>query len=179
MATIVGPDDGRFGDLGSLGVRFMISGAQSGGGFSLVEHPIAPRTLAAPLHRHAHEDEYSYVLEGRMGADLGGEVVIAEAGDLVFKPRGQWHTFWNAGDEPCRILEIISPAGFEDYFAALLDLGDDLSPETVGPLADRYGLEVDPTSIPALCERHGLRRGGDGGRGGPGPATGTSRGPDG
>ena len=156
MATIIGPADGRSGDLGSLGVRFMVSGAQSGGGFSLVEHPIAPRGLAAPLHRHTHEDEYSYVLEGRMGADLGGEIVVAEAGDLVFKPRGQWHTFWNAGDEPCRILEIISPAGFEDYFAALLDRAHELEPETIGPIADRYGLEIDPSSIPLLCERHGL-----------------------
>ena len=76
-----------------------------------------PHALAAPLHRHAHEDEYSFVLEGRMGALLGDEVVLGEVGDLVFKPRNQWHTFWNAGDEPCRILEIISPAGFEQFFA--------------------------------------------------------------
>ena len=55
-----------------------------------------------------NEDEHSYVLEGRMGAQLGDEVVYAEVGYLVFKPSDQWHTFWNAGDEPCRILEIIS-----------------------------------------------------------------------
>jgi oxalate decarboxylase/phosphoglucose isomerase-like protein (cupin superfamily) len=46
-------------------------------------------------------------------------VVHADAGDLVFKPRDQWHTFWNAGDGSCRILEIISPAGFEHYFNEL------------------------------------------------------------
>src|SRR5919107_959903 len=82
---------------------------------------MSPRALAAPLHRHTREDEYSYVLEGRMGALLGDEVVEAGPGDLVFKPRNQWHTFWNAGDEPCRILEIISPAGFEHFFAEALD----------------------------------------------------------
>ena len=113
MATVVGPNDGKAGSLGNIGVRLMIEGAASGGGFSLVEHPMPPRRLAAPLHRHANEDEYSYVLEGRMGALLGDEVLEAEPGDLVFKPRNQWHTFWNAGDEPCRILEIIAPAGFE------------------------------------------------------------------
>jgi mannose-6-phosphate isomerase-like protein (cupin superfamily) len=75
-----------------------------------------PRTLATPLHRHANEDEYSYVLEGRMGAQLGDEVVYAGEGYVVFKPRGQWHAFWNAGDGPCRILEIISPGGFEHLF---------------------------------------------------------------
>jgi len=59
----------------------------------------------ARLHRHSREDEYSYVLEGRVGALLGEEVVIGEPGDLIFKPRGQWHSFWNAGYEPARILE--------------------------------------------------------------------------
>ena len=110
---ILGPNDGKAVDLGSVGVRFMVWSEESGGGFSLVEHPIPPRMLAAPLHRHANEDEYSYVLEGRMGAQLGDEVVYAQKGHLVFKPRNQWHTFWNAGDEACRILEIISPGGFE------------------------------------------------------------------
>src|SRR4051812_13439418 len=110
---IVGPRDGKAGSLGSIGVRFMIDTEETAeGGFSLIEHPMPPRALAAPLHRHSREDEYSYVLEGRMGALLGDEVVYAEAGDLVFKPRDQWHTFWNAGDEPCRILEIISYAVF-------------------------------------------------------------------
>jgi mannose-6-phosphate isomerase-like protein (cupin superfamily) len=100
VATVIGPNDGKAGSLGSIGVRLMADGAATGGGFSLVEHPMPPRALAAPLHRHTHEDEYSYVLEGRMGALLGDEVLEAGPGDLVFKPRNQWHTFWNAGDEP-------------------------------------------------------------------------------
>jgi quercetin dioxygenase-like cupin family protein len=122
VAKVLGPDAGKAGMLGSIGVRFMVAGADSGGGFSLVEHPMPPRKLAAPLHRHSREDEYSFVLEGRVGALLGDEVVYGHTGDLIFKPRGQWHTFWNAGDEPARILEIISPAGFERYFEVLLDL---------------------------------------------------------
>jgi mannose-6-phosphate isomerase-like protein (cupin superfamily) len=77
---IIGPRDGKFVDLRSVGVRFMICGAESGGEFSLVEHPIPPRTLVAPLHLHEREDEYSYVLEGRMGAQLGDDVVFAEPG---------------------------------------------------------------------------------------------------
>src|SRR5262245_18401152 len=128
-ATIVGPKDGMSGHLGCIGVRFMAWAAETGGGFALVEHPMAPRALAAPLHRHANEDEYSYVLEGRMGAQLGDEVVYADPGDLVFKPRGQWHAFWNAGDDPCRILEIISPGSFERYFEELVDLVERPTPE--------------------------------------------------
>jgi mannose-6-phosphate isomerase-like protein (cupin superfamily) len=147
---LVGPTDGERVDLATLGVRFMVWGAESGGGFSLVEHPIPPRGLCAPLHRHTHEDEYSYVVEGRMGAQLGDDVVYAEVGDLVFKPRNQWHTFWNAGDGPCRILEIISPAGFEQVFA---EIGAGAAPPEAGA---RYGLEVDLASVPRLCEEHGL-----------------------
>jgi mannose-6-phosphate isomerase-like protein (cupin superfamily) len=157
-AKVVGPQDGKAGFLGSIGVRFMIDGDEAGGGFSLVEHPMGPRALAAPLHRHTREDEYSYVLTGRMGALLGDEVLEAGPGDLVFKPRNQWHTFWNAGDEPCRILEIIAPGGFEDFFEELVEVGAAGPPEPawLAALGARYGLEFDFESIPALCERFGV-----------------------
>jgi quercetin dioxygenase-like cupin family protein len=159
---ILGPMAGKSVDLRALGVRFMIWGEESGGSVSLVEHPIPPRTLVAPLHRHAREDEYSYVLEGRMGAQLGSDVVHAEVGDLVFKPRNQWHTFWNAGDGPCRILEIISPAGFEHFFD---ELGEQMAATNApnagailaeSDLAVRYAIEFQPESIPQLCREHGL-----------------------
>ena len=157
---IVGPTDGKAGFLGSIGVRFMIDGYEADERFSLVEHPMSPWALAAPLHRHNREDEYSFVLEGRMGALLG-DVVEAGPGDLVFKPRNQWHTFWNAGDEPCRILEIISPAGFERFFQELSDLGGALKadPEKLAELNARYGLEMQPGTVPELLERFGLRIG--------------------
>jgi len=163
-AKVLGPDQGKAGRLGSIGVRFMIGGEESGGGFSLVEHPMPPRKLAAPLHRHSREDEYSFVLDGRLGALLGDEVVYGEPGDLIFKPRHQWHTFWNAGDEPARILEIISPAGFERYFEQLTELLRDAGPpDPAGraALAARYGLEVDPESVPRLVEEYGVSFGRD------------------
>ena len=94
-----------------------------------------------------------------MGALLGDDVVYAEAGDLVHKPRNQWHTFWNAGDEPCRILEIIAPGGFEKFFEELVDAdiaGGPPDPEWLAALCARYGIELDFESIPALCERFGV-----------------------
>ena len=155
---IVGAEDGKAVDLGSIGARMMAWTEETGGGFSLVEHPMGPRRLAAPLHRHSREDEYSFVIEGRMGALLGDDVVIAETGDLAFKPRDQWHTFWNAGDEPCRILEIISPGGFEHYFDELGGIlgGAEFDPAQLVELGAEYGLEFQPESIPELCEQHGL-----------------------
>jgi mannose-6-phosphate isomerase-like protein (cupin superfamily) len=155
---ILGRADGKALDLMSIGARIMTWTEETGGGFSLVEHPMPPRALAAPIHKHSREDEYSFVLEGRMGALLGDDVVYAEVGDLALKPRDQWHTFWNAGDEPCRILEIISPGGFEHFFdeMAALIASPDFSPERMGPIGERYGLEFKPESVPALCEEHGL-----------------------
>lgn len=126
----------------------------TGDSFSIVHHPIAPRALAAPLHRHRNEDELSYVLTGRLGALLGDEVVAAGPGAWVFKPRGQRHTFWNAGDEPCEIIEIISPAGFEDYFREVAAAWGDV--EAFAAINARYELEMDFDSVPGLCERFGL-----------------------
>jgi mannose-6-phosphate isomerase-like protein (cupin superfamily) len=158
-AKVVGPHDGKAGLLASIGVRFMIDGPETGERFSLVEHPMPPRALAAPLHRHHREDEYSFVLEGSVGALLGDEVVIGGPGDLIFKPRNQWHTFWNAGDEPARILEIISPAGFERYFEELVDMGGAAAagPQALAELCARYELDMDPGSVPGLIERFELR----------------------
>jgi quercetin dioxygenase-like cupin family protein len=158
-AKVVGPRDGKAGFLGSIGVRFMIDGEEAGDRFSLVEHPMSSRALAAPLHRHAREDEYSYVVEGRVGALLGEEVVVGSPGDLIFKPRNQWHTFWNAGDKPARLLEIISPAGFERFFAELVDLGGVTQAETqtLADLCARYELEMNPDSVPELIQRFDLR----------------------
>lgn len=155
---VIGPTDGKSGSLGGLGVRFLVGGDESGGGFSLVEHPLAPRALAAPMHRHSREDEYSFVLEGRIGAKLGDEVVFGEPGDLIFKPRHQWHTFWNAGDAPARLLEIISPAGFERYFAELVDLfgGGRPQQEALAKVRERFGLDANLATIAELVEEHGL-----------------------
>lgn len=93
-----------------------------------------------------------------MGARLGDDVVYAGAGDLVFKPRNQWHTFRNADDRPCRILEIISPGGFEHRFdeMAAAMASPDFDPQQMAEAAARYGLELQPESIAALCAEHGL-----------------------
>jgi mannose-6-phosphate isomerase-like protein (cupin superfamily) len=158
-AKVVGPKDGKAVFLGTIGVRFMIDGPEAGERFSLVEHPMSRRALAAPLHLHTREDEYSYVLRGRMGALLGDEELEAGPGELVFKPRNQWHTFWNAGDEPASILEIISPAGFEKFFDELAEHGGvtQIEEDVFADLRARYGLEMRPETVPELVERFGLR----------------------
>jgi mannose-6-phosphate isomerase-like protein (cupin superfamily) len=156
-ARVLGPTDGEVaGAPESRTDRFMIDSADTGGRLSVVEHTLPPHVLAGPLHHHSREDEYSYVLQGRLGALLGDQEVYAEAGDLVFKPRGQWHTFWNPGDAPTRILELITPAGFEDAFRELGALGE-LDPATLPALAARYGVKLDFEGTATILQRHGLR----------------------
>ena len=153
--TIITPGDGEAFEQDGFGFDWKIDGADTDGRFAVVHHtPFDPGVLAAPLHKHSREDEYSYILEGTMGALLGDEVVEADAGSWVFKPRDQWHTFWNPGDTSCHVIELISPAGFEDYFRELRDSIAD--PEPVVARNEEYGLGMDLDSIPELYARFDL-----------------------
>ena len=149
-------DGVAMGDPAGVRDRFMIDGADAGGRFALVQHLFAPRALAAPLHRHHREDEYMYVLYGRIGVVVGDEEVVGEPGDLVFKPRDQWHTFWNAGDGPAAVLELISPAGLEQFFRWLDGLSEPPTPEQLAERAAPYACDADPEATRRLIERHGL-----------------------
>jgi mannose-6-phosphate isomerase-like protein (cupin superfamily) len=133
--------------------RYLLDSRETGGAIAVVEHDLAPRVLAAPVHRHSREDEYSLVLEGRLGVFQDDEVVVAEPGELVLKPRGRWHTFWNAGDQPLRIWELIVPGGLEELFRSL---GDSYDPETLPAMARQYGCDVDFERTMPLVEQHGL-----------------------
>ncbi|MBA2694728.1 MAG: cupin domain-containing protein [Actinobacteria bacterium] len=128
----------------------------------MLVHPLAPRALGSPVHTHRNEDEFSYVLEGEVGAEIGGRALVARPGDLIVKPRGVPHAFWNPSDAPARILEVITPGGFEHYFAEIgALLGAPGGPDFPGvvSIAERFGLEVDETSLVRLVEEHGLNVG--------------------
>ena len=153
--TILASEGTSIGPLGLV----KLFGAQTGNSFSLAEHPLGPGRLLAPMHTHRHEDEYSFVLAGEIMAQIGTEVVTAPAGTLVLKPRGVPHTVWNVSTRPARILEIISPAGFEAYFVELAEIlsrpgQPDLSRITA--LAQRYGLEFDFGSIETLSQTYNV-----------------------
>lgn len=144
---------------GPLGALLLAGSGQTGGVLSFVVHDLAPRALGSPVHTHAHEDEWSYVLDGTLGVELDGRDVTAGPGDLVLKPRGVPHAFWNAGDTPARLLEVITPGGFEGYFEEIAALLAPSPPDlaALGALAARYGLTMDPASVPRLVAEHGLR----------------------
>ena len=147
--------DGEPFAFGGVGGLLKLGGADTGGRFAVAILPdIAPKTLGAPLHCHRNEDEYTYVLGGTLGALVGGEVVTAGPGTWIVKPRGQWHTFWNAGARPLSLIEIVSPAGFERYFREVAASGG--HPAEIARINARYSIEMDLEGVPALCQRLGL-----------------------
>jgi quercetin dioxygenase-like cupin family protein len=134
--------------------RYVVEGSHSEERFAVIEHALPPGALGAPRHTHAHEDEFSYVLEGTLGVEIGDQEIEASAGDTVFKPRGIPHAFWNAGEGPVRLLEIISPARFAGYFRDMAPVFAD--PAGMAQVRARYELEMDLDSVPELVGRHGL-----------------------
>jgi quercetin dioxygenase-like cupin family protein len=159
ISHLVDAAAGREVRFQGFGTRYVVGAEQTSGAFALVEHDLAPRSLGAPMHTHEREDEISHVLAGRLGVQIGDEVLEAVPGDTVVKPRGVAHAFWNPGDEPVRFLELITPPGFEGYFAELepiLGMPGPPDLEALGAVMARYGLSMDMDSLPRLIAEHGL-----------------------
>lgn len=163
-ARVVPPGAARATRLGGLGANHLVEATALGGALAMVEHPLEPRSLGAPVHTHANEDEVSYVLEGTFGFMLGDREFEAGPGSTVVKPRGVPHAFWNATGRPARLLDVIAPAGFERFFDEIAPLFPaEGEPEeealvTFGGISSRFGLRMELDSIPRLMERHRLLR---------------------
>lgn len=158
---VVSPEGGEMVWLKGLGARYLINGEQTAGRLAVVEHPIKPRALASPMHTHEREDEISFVIAGRVGVQIGDQVLVAEPGTIVFKPRGIPHAFWNESEEQARVLEMITPAGFDNYFREMAAIYADSTtgmpdPQRAAALYAKYGLELDVASIPRLIQAHNL-----------------------
>lgn len=165
QSLIVGPGEGAKADLGGLGVDFKIGGETTRGQLSIVEHPMEPGRLVPP-HVHHDEDELSYVLEGTFGVRIGDVISEAGPGCYVFKPRGVAHTFWNAGPAPARLIEIITPAGFELFFEAVGQLSAKVATGAISPeefdskrteLASKYHVDFVPEWADELKARFKLK----------------------
>ena len=159
--AIVRPGEGEVGDLGAIGVQFKLWGRDTGGALSIVEHPFAVGAFVPP-HRHTREDEYTIVTEGEIGFRSGSREVVLGAGGYITKPRGEAHAMWNAGDTPARMIEIISPAGFENFFHEVAHLMATGGEPTDGgaELTQRYGLYFEDSAWwPDVVQRFGLSLG--------------------
>jgi quercetin dioxygenase-like cupin family protein len=156
---VVLPGEGRTGGLApGVGVVFKVEAVDTGGALSIVEHPFAVGALVPP-HTHTREDEYSIVLEGEIGFRSEDQEVVLGAGGYIVKPHGQVHAMWNAGKTPARMIEIISPPGFEGFFRELSEMtaAAGFEPSSVAALGDRYGLPfAQPDWLDDVIARYGL-----------------------
>jgi len=146
---LLGPEDGDA--RWTLGGRFTtkLTGEDADGGLALIE-VVAWRTSEPPLHIHHREHEAWYVLEGQLTLHVGDAVLVATAGSFAFAPKGIPHAF-TVDVEPTRVLLLATPGGFERFAS---ELGVPASgatpperlevpgPEVLGPIAERYGIEV-------------------------------------
>lgn len=155
---LVGPEEGEVLQEAEVGVVAKIWGHETDGTIAIVEHPVAPGVLVPP-HTHDAFDEWSYVLEGSVGARIGEEELTAGPGSYVLKPRGIPHTFWNAGPEPARFIEIITPAGFERFFQDLgaLFRSGEMTQERMAEIAAEHGTTYFDDWVPDLEERYGIK----------------------
>jgi quercetin dioxygenase-like cupin family protein len=157
--TVVRPGEGRVADLGDgVGVVFKLWGEDTGESIAVVEHPFAVGALVS-AHLHTREDEYSIVLEGEIGFRSGDREAVLGPGGYITKPRGELHAMWNAGSSPARMIEIISPAGFERFFRDVADLAETGTADVPDflALAESYGLQFgEPDWMPDVIARYGL-----------------------
>ena len=155
--TVLPAPHGPDRSIGSIGVGFRLSGADTAGQVAIVEHPFPVGALVPP-HVHTREDEFSIVTAGAIGFRSGPDEVVLEAGGYISKPRGELHTMWNAGPTEARMIEVITPAGFERFFLQLAEMFEAGPPDpaTLESLAATYGLFFDPTWVPDLMQRHNL-----------------------
>jgi quercetin dioxygenase-like cupin family protein len=102
-----------------MNIEILLRSEESGGHVSIVRNAVPPRWSGPPLHHHDF-DEAFYVLEGELVFQVGDELITKRAGEFAFAPRGAIHTFGNHSDARARYLLVITPAGFERYFARML-----------------------------------------------------------
>ena len=143
----------------ALGTAYKVLSKSVNGSAAIVEHTVEAKSIGAPMHKHTHEDEISYVLEGELSVIQDGKEQRASPGQYIVKPRGIFHTFWNAGNERIRFIEVITPGNFEYYFAELapfLETGKPPQMDKVRETGAKYGLIVDPTGAEGIIKKYGL-----------------------
>jgi mannose-6-phosphate isomerase-like protein (cupin superfamily) len=95
-------------------------------GAAAVFHLTVPPMSGPPLHCHSREDEWFYVLEGEITAEIDGRRTILNRGGCAFTPIGTVHTFQNFGTATAHILVMVTPGGFHQFFEELSSLNKGL-----------------------------------------------------
>ena len=139
MHELSGPDV-----LEWLGVRYrtILPAAETGGAMSIVDS-LSPAGSGPPRHVHEREDEAFVLVSGECEFWLEGQRFTRGAGETAFIPRGREHTFRVLGSQPCRHLLVLTPGGFEGFFAEMAQ--------------GKFRIPEDMPQIGAAAARHSLR----------------------
>jgi quercetin dioxygenase-like cupin family protein len=147
-----------------LDIVHKITADRSGGSLTVEEWGLSPGVMIPP-HTHTREDECNFVLEGELTCDVGGELVVAPAGSYVLKPRDVPHALCNTSTEPVRVMEILTPGGFEGYFEEYEQIASKLASGEIdeeehsrarAELGERYGVSWHDERIPEAMARFGI-----------------------
>jgi quercetin dioxygenase-like cupin family protein len=144
----------------ALGTTYKVLSKSVNGSAAIVEHTLEPKSIGAPMHKHTYEDEISYVLEGELSVIQNNNLQTAGPGQYIVKPRGIFHTFWNATESRIRFIEVISPGNFEYYFAELapfLQSGKPPQMDKIKETVAKYGLIIDPAAAEGIIKQYGLK----------------------
>ena len=138
--------------VGQLQIRYLRDGAaeRQTGAFEMV---VPPGSNVPPPHSHADNEEYLYVLDGKIRYSVDGQVKDLRAGESAFTPKGAVHGFSNPFSEPCRALVVMSPDIGAQYFrdiVSVLRAGGPPDRARLLQVMERYGLKpaVPPAPIP-------------------------------
>jgi quercetin dioxygenase-like cupin family protein len=131
---------------GQISVR--LRQEQTGGELAATETVIPAHYPGPPRHVHPAFDELFYVLEGRLVFTVGDEQAAAEPGTIAYVPGDVPHAFANPHDEPCRILVVLTPGGFERYFEAIAQAAAQ-SPDGLPPVQLAVELMAEHGVVPA------------------------------
>ena len=122
---------------GPFQVRVTVRGAYTEGVLASIEVTLMPQAFIPP-HTHRN-DVWVCVLEGEVGVLVDNTIAHPRQGQWALKPRDVPHAMWNAGDTPARIIEVLTPAGSEEWFDELAQLDAD-----------------DTDAFDKACARHGI-----------------------
>jgi quercetin dioxygenase-like cupin family protein len=107
-------------------LRFVKSAADTDGEYVLLEVVVEPRGAVAAAHIHPYQTETFEILEGRVGFKVGGETIVADAGETISVEPGTPHKFWNAGETDARFRTEVRPAlEFESLIETMFALAND------------------------------------------------------
>lgn len=139
--VLLAPGGGPTLSFMGVNIAYKVTSRETQGTLAVLEYHMPPNFAGPAPHWHKLTNEGFYVLEGRINFELDGQVFPAEPGAFVYVPTRTVHKFSNAQNSPARMLELINPGGFEDYFKELMALAQTESewpPKDMQKVLDLY-----------------------------------------